>query len=115
VALALQLDPASVTVERKGDRWEGAFQISIVQSLKSGGLFTSLDTTVGLRLTPALYDRMLKEGIVVNRKVPLREDALQLLVVVSDSRTRATGSLIIPAAELRAVPTVVPGAPPSGS
>ncbi|HEY3120910.1 MAG TPA: VWA domain-containing protein [Vicinamibacteria bacterium] len=99
--VALRLDPASVALQKVGERWEGAFDLAIMQGLAGGSLFPSLETTVELRLTDDLRARMLKQGLVVNRKVPLRDDALALHIAARDSTTGATGSLIIPAGRLR--------------
>jgi VWFA-related protein len=101
VGVALHLDPASVALERVGERWEGAFDLAIMQRLADGSLVPGLETTVELRLTDDLRARMLKQGLVVNRKVPLRDDAQALHIAARDSTTGATGSLIIPAGRLR--------------
>lgn len=73
----------------------------IAQSAPEGKLFKSVDSNVDLRLSSELRDRMLKQGLVVNKKVALRDDAHRLNVLVRDLPTGAMGSLIIPADKLR--------------
>jgi VWFA-related protein len=101
VNLAIRLDPASVSLAKNGDTWQGAFDLAIVQALPDGTLRKSLQTTVELNLTAELRERLLRQGIVVNRKVAVLADALRLHVVARDVATGATGSLIIPADRLR--------------
>lgn len=101
VNVAIQVEPRSVTLAKKGDVWEGSFALVIAQSAAEGKLFKSVDSNVELRLSSELRERMLKQGLVLNKKVALRDDAHRLHVLVRDLPTGAMGSLIIPADKLR--------------
>lgn len=102
VNVAIQVEPRSVTLEKKGQTWEGSFALVIAQSAAEGKFSKNVDSNVDLRLSSELRDRMLKQGLVVNKKIALRDDAHRLHVLVRDLATGAMGSLIIPADKLRA-------------
>jgi VWFA-related protein len=91
----------SVTLEKKGDAWEGGFALVVAQSSTEGKLFKSFDQNVDLRLTDELRERMLRQGLIVNKKLELRDDAHRVHVLVRDLRSGTTGSLIIPAERVR--------------
>jgi len=102
VNVALQVEPRSLTLEKKGQTWEGGFALVIAQSTAEGKLSKSVDTNVDLlRLTSELRERMLKQGLVVNKKVALRDDAHQVHILVRDLPSGAMGSLIIAADKVR--------------
>ena len=97
VNVALHLDAGAVTVEKVGPMWEGAFDLLIAQRPADGAVFKDLDTTVKLQLRDDRHTQMLEEGLTVNRKIVLRNDARRLQIVVRDVATGAIGSVIIPA------------------
>jgi VWFA-related protein len=103
VLLTIRLDPGAVSLQKSGDGWEASVDVCVAQGLPDDKLFTNMDTTIELpNLTNEMRDRLMKEGLVVNRKVPLRDDFERLYVAVQDVRTRTTGSLILPADKVRA-------------
>lgn len=104
VTVAIHVAPGSLTLEKTGDAWHGAFDLLISQSSSGGAFFKDLDTTVNLRLPNDKRDSMIEEGLVVNRRIALRADAVRVLILVRDVATGAIGSVIIPAKTLRAAP-----------
>ncbi len=102
VAIAIHVDPGSLTLEKTGAVWEGAFDLLIAQSTSAAAFFKDLDTTVKLELPSEKHDQMLAEGFTVNRKVVLRADTHRLLIVLRDVASGAIGSVIIPAEKMHA-------------
>jgi VWFA-related protein len=98
-------NPRGVALERIGDRWQGQVDLLIAQATKSGAVAVSVYTTLTLNLTAEQHEGVLRDGIVVSRPVLLAENAHQLRLVGRDTRTGATGTLLVPAERLRAAAT----------
>jgi VWFA-related protein len=101
LSLAIQIEARAVTLEKKGEVWEGSFALVIAQSNAAGRTWKAFDSSVDLRLPGEMRERLLAQGLVVNKKLSLREDAARVHVIVRDGASGATGSLIIPADRLR--------------
>ena len=102
VRIAIRIDPGSVTLEKAGSLWEGAFDLLIGQSTSTATFSKDLDTTVNLQFPSDKRDQVLAEGLTVNRTIALRADVYRLLIVVRDVATGAMGSVIIPADQVHA-------------
>jgi hypothetical protein len=100
VTLTTRIDPRGIALERNGDRWQGQVDLLIAQASAQGALAVSVFTTLTLDLTTEQRDRVLRDGLVVPRPVTLTPGAHQLRIVGRDSRTGATGTLIVPVARL---------------
>ncbi len=90
------MDARALTWEKRGDKWLGAIDLLIAQSLPDGRFFKSMDTTIDLSPSDEAHDQMLREGFTLTKQIALRGDDYRLHVVVRDVPSRATGSLIIP-------------------
>jgi VWFA-related protein len=102
VNLVIHLDARPITLERKGDRFEGAVSVVVAQSNAEGRVLKDFDSDIALKsLTREMMDRLLTEGFVLNKRVKLRDDIHRLHVVVGDPPSAAVGTVIIPAAKLR--------------
>ncbi|MDO8680510.1 MAG: VWA domain-containing protein [Acidobacteriota bacterium] len=99
--LVVQVDAASVTWEKRAAMWEGMIDVLIAQTLPDGRSFKTMDTTINLSATDEKHAQMLQEGFTLTKQIELRDNAYRLHVVVRDVPTRTTGSLIIPAEQLR--------------
>ena len=71
------------------------------QSNAAGKVFKEFDGDIDLDLTAPSRERFLSEGLTLNKKIRLRDDAERVHVVVSDPVTGTAGSVIIPAAKVR--------------
>jgi hypothetical protein len=54
------------------------------------------DKTFHLDLAPAMYDRLLKDGMVDTRRLQLLPNATQLSIVLRDGSNGKVGSISIP-------------------
>jgi VWFA-related protein len=100
-SVAIRPAPDAVTLTRKNDRWEGAIDVVIAQSLPNGQTFKTFASTVHLEFTFAQREQMLREGFSFDRVVALRPGSHRLHIVVRDVPSGATGSVIIPTDRLR--------------
>jgi len=102
VNLAIRLDPRPLTLDHRGENWHGKVALVIAQSIASGHVFKDFDSDIELSLTPEMKERLLGQGIVLNKRIKLRDDAQRVHVVVSDPPSGVVGSVIIPAEKVRA-------------
>jgi VWFA-related protein len=91
----------AITLTRADGRWTGAIDIVIAQSLPNGQTFKTFAVNAGLDLTDEQHERMLREGLTFDRTVTLRPGSHRLHLIVRDSANGATGSVIVPIADVR--------------
>jgi len=97
VNVFVQIDPATVSFTKEGDRWKAELDIVYVQkddhgSLKGEGLTDRLS----LALTDATYADVVKRGIIRQQRFPRQPGAVNLRIVVRDAETGSTGSVTVP-------------------
>jgi VWFA-related protein len=100
----ISIRPAAdaVTLTRGADgRWSGAVDIVIAQSLPNGQTFKTFAVNAELAFTDEQHERMLREGFTFDRNVQLRPDSHRLHIIVRDTPSGATGSVIVPITALR--------------
>jgi VWFA-related protein len=103
VALRIRLEGATPTLELRDGRWHGALDVAVAQTLPSGQQTKEADVTVPLALDGAGRDQVLAQGIQLTVTFRPHDLAHDARVVVRDVASGSAGSVIIPAASLRAV------------
>lgn len=106
VNLAIRMDPRPITLDPRGEKWEGTVSLLIAQSNAEGKIFKAFDQDIQLSLTGEMRERLLTQGMVLNKRIALRGDLHRLHVVLSDPPSGAVGSVIIPADKVRAAVVV---------
>ena len=101
VALAIQFEPGTPLLEKRGAIWHGAVDIAIAQSLPTGQQTSEADLAIPFALDDATRAQLLKDGLRLTRTITLRDDAHDIRVVARDPATGKSGSVIIPASLLR--------------
>lgn len=99
--LAIRIDPRPITLEKRGASWRGKVSLLIAQTSASGRVDKDFDSDIELDLTDDLRARLLTQGIIINKKVSLRDDLHRLHIVVADPPTGVVGSLIVSARQAR--------------
>jgi VWFA-related protein len=92
----VRVDVADLTMERKGDKWTGSFDLGL--ALGSGrvqGTDVSVKT-IPLTLSDDQLKQALTAGLVIDNTVPSPPQAMKLRVVVQDKLSGASGSVRIP-------------------
>ena len=95
--------PGAVALQRSGDLWQGAVDVVIAQKLDDGATQRNVDRRVDLHLRPDRYDAAQSSGFAIDLQLTLSPRIRSLYIVVHDTQTGATGSIIVPAEHLRAV------------
>jgi VWFA-related protein len=93
--LRIELDPREVLLAREGNRWVGALAVLVAQRKSDGEKTMSGAQTVDLKLEPATYDKLLREGMKLTKRIQLEPGAEELRVVVRDTSSGVTGSVYI--------------------
>jgi hypothetical protein len=93
----VRVDVGDLTMERKGDKWTGSFDLGL--ALQASGRVQASDVSVKT-LPLSLSDDQLKQaltaGLVIDNTVPSPPQAMKLRVVVQDKLSGASGSVRIP-------------------
>jgi VWFA-related protein len=92
-------DLRDVSMEQKDGAYDGAVDIVMLDLNDQNKILGALDQTFQLKLPPALYAKLLKEGISLTKELPVAPDAVQLRVVVRDANTGTMGTVRIPIAD----------------
>ena len=95
LAVTLQIEPASLLLTRKGAYTEGLVEVYLAQILPSGERRVA-DARLELRLTETEVAKVVEQGLVYARTLPLIEGAERLRVVVRDARSGAAGTFDAP-------------------
>ena len=104
LTVTLRLSPSAIRLSQTAsDLWEGSVDVAIAQALPSGQLAKALDTTVPLRLTTAMRDQALREGLNLNRRIRPDPGAHTLRIAVRDPATGSVGSVAVPAETIRSI------------
>jgi len=97
VALAIRIDPATMTLERDGALWRGTADLLIAEVLPGGRGEVRATVPLALALTDEGRAAALEQGLMIERRVTLDPKILQLRIVARDVPTGRVGSLVIPA------------------
>ena len=96
-AVQVRVDVADLTLERKGDKWTGSFDLGL--ALQGPGKQTSEVNVKTINLPPLSDDQLkqaLTAGLVIDNTVPTPTQPMKLRVVVQDKTSGASGSVRIP-------------------
>jgi len=102
--LRIELDTREVYLAREGNRWVGALAVLVAQTNSDGERTMSGAQTVDLKLEQATYDKLLREGMKLTKRIQLEPGAEELRVVVRDTSSGATGSVYILLEQFRDAP-----------
>ena len=102
VTLVIRIGPGTPLFEKRGNTWHGAVDIAVAQTLSDGRQTADADITIPFELDDTTRAQLLKDGLRLTRTIGLRDDAHDVRVVVRDPSSGAVGSVIIPAAIIRA-------------
>jgi hypothetical protein len=104
VILAIHVEPGAITLEKIATGSSISLALAIAQRAADGRFFRSVVGNVDVEVPPARYEQVLSQGFTFSRTVTLADDADSLHVVLRDTPSEGTGSLIIPVTALRAAP-----------
>jgi len=99
--LRLNIAGTDLGLAQQGDRWTDKLDIFLVERDDAGLHAKVRGQTVGLRLLPATYQRILKEGLAFDQRVESKSTDRELRVVVVDENSGHIGSLTVPASVLQ--------------
>jgi VWFA-related protein len=99
----VQLDPATLSFRKDGDRWKATIDMAYVQKDAHGAQTGEGEVdTMALALTEENYRRLMQQGFIRQHRSPRAAGAAFLRIVVRDGDSGAVGSVTVP---LDKVPT----------
>lgn len=101
IELAIDLPPGTPELSRAVDAWTGAVDVLVAQTTDSGERVRDMDATQPVALTEQGREQVQKKGLRLIRTITLQPTTIDVRVVVRDTATGATGSVVIPAAAIR--------------
>jgi hypothetical protein len=107
--IVAQVDPHTVTLLQKGDRWAGRIDFVFVQKGKDGRqLQGAVAHTLELSLTKETYLEGLKRGLMFHKSMPAIEGATSLRIVARDALSGLAGSITVALGKVVAVSAAAP-------
>src|SRR5580704_7125865 len=98
--LQLNIATKDLALKQEPDRWIDNLDIFLVQRDDEGLHARITGQTLGLKLKPATYEKLLQEGTPFDQLVERRQDAGSIRIVVVDENSGRMGSVTVPAAAL---------------
>jgi hypothetical protein len=98
----VNLDPATLTVDRRGSVWSGKIDELIVQLNDSGRQLAKLSDTHEFRFPANAHFSYETKGVLIDQDIQLAGGVTRLAVIVKDAATGRTGLLTIPLKEFNA-------------
>jgi hypothetical protein len=99
--LKFNIAVADLDLAQQGDLWTDKLDIFLVERNDAGMQAKVTGQTLGLRLKPATYHKLLREGIAFDQFVEAAPDAGSVRMVVVDENSGRMGSVTVPAAALK--------------
>jgi hypothetical protein len=96
----LNIAAGDLGMQQMGGRWTDKLDIFFIQRDDAGVRARVEGETLGLRLKPATYERLMPAGVPFTRFVTLKPGTASLRVLVVDENSGRMGSVTIPAAQL---------------
>jgi VWFA-related protein len=100
----LNIAATDLDLAQQGELWSDKLDIFLVQRDDAGLHALVTGQQLGLRLKPATYQRLLRDGVPFELKVEVRPDSSVVRVVAVDENSGRIGSVTIPAGTLAGKP-----------
>jgi hypothetical protein len=105
VNVFVQIEPSTVGFRKDGDRWKADLDIIYVQKDDHGrAQGQGAVDNLALALTDATYAKVVKDGIIRQRRFPREPGAVNLRIVVRDVGSGSLGSLTVPFSQIAGPP-----------
>ena len=101
LTIALTIDPATLSLERKDGRWHATVEVLIAQVDRLGRGAVELTIPVTIALTDEDRARALIDGVLVEQTIAQKPATTELRIVARDVATGNVGSLVIPVSRVR--------------
>jgi VWFA-related protein len=102
VNVFVQIDPATVSFRKEGDRWKAELDIIYVQKDTHGRMREDgTAENLSLALTEENYARVVRQGLIHQIRFRRAADAATLRIVVRDAETGSVGSVTVPFSQVQ--------------
>ena len=90
------LDPATISLAEKGNRWEGKFDEMFVEMNADGKTIAKISSSRRFQLNAAQHHRFEREGVTYSQEIPCENGAAKVHAIIRDAETGHVGSLTMP-------------------
>jgi hypothetical protein len=90
------MDPRELNLKQQDGLWAGRVNLFCIQLNAEKKVVDSAEQSYLLNLLPSTYDRAAQDGFTVTRGIALRQDAVELRVVLRDVGTSLAGAVAVP-------------------
>jgi VWFA-related protein len=101
ISISASIDLRDLELAASGNLQKGSAEIVILQQDAAGRVLARETRTLHLQLTKENYAQILKTGVFFRNLIEPKDGLATLRILVADSGSAATGSLIIPEAKIR--------------
>jgi hypothetical protein len=99
--LIVQVDPSTITLAQRGDRWAGRLDMGFTQKDEEGKMYASISEEITLNLLKASYLKLSENGLMYRKKLDRHASAKYLRIVARDGASGLTGSLTVPLKDVK--------------
>ena len=101
INVILHIDPSGVGFRKQGEKWQADLDAVYIQKDEHGAARNgSVTYHLSLALSDADYAKVLKEDVVLTRRVARSPGAVTLRIVVRDVASGSVGSLTVPFSQI---------------
>ena len=97
VTLKLNIAATDLDLAQQGELWSGKIDVFLVERDDSGLHAKVTGQTLGFRLKPATYQRLMRDGIPLEQSMEIRPGSGSVRILVVDESSGRMGSVTIPA------------------
>jgi VWFA-related protein len=93
---AIRMDPRELNLKQQDGIWAGRVNLFCIQLNAEKKVVDSAKQPYLLNLLPATYARAAQDGFTVTRQIAIRQDAVELRVVLRDAASGLAGAVAVP-------------------
>ena len=90
------LDPATISLVEKSNRWDGKFEELFLEMNAEGKAIGRISSSRQFQLNAEQHQRFERDGLAYSQTIPLENGAATVRAVIRDSETGHVGSLTMP-------------------
>jgi VWFA-related protein len=93
---AMRMDPRELNLKQQDGLWAGRVNLFCIQLNAEKKVVDSANQSYLLNLLPATYARAAQDGFTVTKEIAIRQDAVELRVVLRDAASGLAGAVAVP-------------------
>ena len=100
VSVTLKVERREISFAQKEGLWLGSIDVVFAGRSAQGEVLSAVGKTYEMRFPQQAFDSVEKTGLIVNRRLPVPDNVVEIRVVLRDNTTGSIGSVNIPISKL---------------